>query len=648
MELLSSRLNFSTTADVLPDALLQEAHAASRENLAPEQARQTFERFAPALQQYKANPDFAVACGMLIEKQRFVEGMLDFWADLRRIFPDEVTALRMMMRWYRRARNTEEGIAQIHQLFPLANKDLEQAEQAVVGLAELKAFDDLDRLMAAILPLHPGARQIRMRYIKVLNTQSRYLEAKAVADTVQDQDKMGASSQALLETVARRAEKMTQMFSRDATDVFPEIIRRMPVLLSHPRHVLGRVSFFSGQLGTGGAERQMTRIASIFQERHESGDPLFCGPTDVCVRHATASSGSDYFLPELRRAGVETTVLTDVPLPDRLRVSNVSDDITNLLELLPEDICEHTRKLIPYYQQRRASAVYLWQDGGVLSAAVAALLAGVPRIVTSFRGLPPNLRPSLFRPELEPLYRAMAHIPHVTFSSNSKSAAVAYEDWLNLRPDSIAVIPNAIPPVTSEGSETDLEDWDRIVARSMQCTKTVLGVFRFDENKRPLYWIECAARYAAQNPDTRFAIVGTGYLMAACRTLIRDLNMEDRIFLLGLRKNVGFFLHRADMMMHLAKMEGLPNVIIEAHLAALPVLATPAGGTAEIISPNISGHILSDALDPQPEEISAALGDLLQNPHRLKRMGRVAQHSARKRFLPERVVRATTDLLLQH
>ena len=648
MELLSSRLNFSKSAEDVPARLLQQAHEASRAALAPEQAKLTFEQFAPALGQYRAHPEFAVACGMLIEKQRLVDGMLDFWADLRRVFPDEVTTLRMMMRWYRRTRNAEEGIAQIHQFFPHAHTDLDQAERAIVGLSELKAFTELDSLMEMILPLYPDARQLRMRYVKVLNEQSRFVEAKAVADTVQNQDKMGASSQQLLETVARRAEKMSQLFSCDATDVIQEVVRKLPILLSAPRTKLGRISFFSGQLGTGGAERQMTRMAGIFQEHYRNKDPIFDGPTDVCVRHATAASGSDYFLPHLKRAGVETTILTEVPTPRHVDFSNVSPDISNLLELLPEDICDHTRKLVPYYHQRRTQSAYLWQDGGVLSAALAALLAGVPRIVTSFRGLPPNLRPNLFRPELEPLYRTLAHIPHVTFTSNSKSAAVAYEDWLSLRPDSVAVIPNAIPPVTSDGSEADLNDWDKVISQSMECAKTVLGVFRFDDNKRPLYWIECAARYAAKHPDTRFVIVGTGYLMSASRTLIRELNMEGRIFLMGLRQNVGFYLHRADLLMHLARMEGLPNVIIEAHLAALPTLATPAGGTDEVIAQDISGHILSQSADPSIAEIVAGLSDLLQDETRLRRMGHIARHSARSRFLPERVVATTTELLLQH
>ena len=648
MQLLSTRLNFSATAEDVPDDLLKEAHDASRASLKPDQAKQSFEHFAPALDQFRAHPDFAIACGMLIEKQRLVEGMLDFWADLRRVFPDEVTTLRMMMRWYRRMRNTDEGIAQIHQLFPLAHDDLSQAEKAVVGLAELKAYHDIDALMGIVLPQQPGARQLRMRYIKILNDQSRFLEAKAVVDTVRDQDKMGSSSRDLLQTVSRRAGKMSDLLTCDPTDVIPEIVRRLPILLSTPFKTLGPISFFSGQLGTGGAERQMTRIASIFQDHHKSGDPLFSGPTDVCVRHATAASGSDYFLPDLKRAGVQTTILTEVPLLDESGFANVSPQISNLLELLPEDICEHTRKLIPYYQKRRTSVAYLWQDGGVLSAALAALLAGVPRVVTSFRGLPPNLRPNLFRPELEPLYSALAHIPHVSFTSNSRSAAVAYEDWLSLRPGAVTVIPNAIPPVSPLGSDQDTADWQRVTGKSPDCTKTVLGVFRFDENKRPLFWIECAARYAAKHPDTRFVIVGTGYLMSACKALIRDLNMEDRIFLMGLRNNVGFYLHRADLMLHLARMEGLPNVIIEAQLAAVPALATPAGGTDEVIAHNISGHILSQSNDPSACEIDAGLTTLLQDGARLVRMGRVAKHRASQSFLPEQVVRTTTNLLLQN
>jgi len=231
VELMSTRLNFDGQAAALPDALIAAATEASRKITAPDLAQEAFDKLAPALDQYQPDPAFCVACGLLIEKQRRAEGMLAFWSDMRRIFPKDPTALRMMMRWYRRERRVEDGVAELQQLFPDSHADLTQAEQSVLGLAELHAWDEIDRVMAAILPAHLDARAIRMRYIKLLNQQSRYLEAKDVAETVQNAEKMGASSRALIDTAVRRAAKMSRLYSSDAADVFAQIIDQLPPIL---------------------------------------------------------------------------------------------------------------------------------------------------------------------------------------------------------------------------------------------------------------------------------------------------------------------------------------------------------------------------------------------------------------------------------
>lgn len=650
IELMSRRLNFSTDAAPLPHVLIAAATEASRKITAPDLAMEAFEKLAPALDQYQPDSAFCVACGLLIEKQRSAEGMLAFWSDMCRIFPSEPTALRMMMRWYRRERKVPAGIAQLHQLYPFSNTDLDQAEHCVLGLAELHAWDEIDRVMGAILPANPDARAIRMRFIKLLNQQSRYLEAKDIAESIKDAEKMGPSSRTLLDTAVRRAAKMGKLYSNDATDVFAQIIAG----LKPPKEVactaMGAITFYTGQLGTGGAERQLTRIASAFQSRFQrgetAGDTALTAPVDVIVRHTTPSSGADFYVPALRRARVETKSLADTP-PVRLsHLRGLSPDVINLMELMPEDVCEATCKLIPHFQSRKTEVAYLWQDGGVLFAGLAALLAGVPRIVTSFRGLPPNLRPDLFRPEIPVLYRAMAQLPHVTFTANSQVAATAYEDWLDLSKGEVRVIPNAVLPVLPEGSMADVHDWADILSKTSDCKRTVLGIFRFDDNKRPLLWIEVAAAYLKADPDTRFIMVGTGYLLAACRARIAELGLTDRIFLMGLRAQVGFFLHKADLVMHLARMEGLPNVLIEAQLAGVPVLATPAGGTAEVVFHGETGLLLNEAENPQVTDIVDVLTRLLANPARCKEMGARARDLATPRFLIDKIIDRTARLFL--
>ncbi len=648
MERLSRRLNFDVDADEVPEELVNVASHASRTIKDPERAKKAFEQLAPVLEQYKPNQEFTLACGILIEKQRNVEGMLDLWQDLSEVFPEDLTPLRMMMRWYRRHRRSDEGVNRLHQLFPASHAELSQAENATIGFAELKEYQEIDALMAAILPSNPKARTIRMRYIKVLNEQSRFLDAKAVADTVPDAHKMGVSSQELMNLVDRRARKMEQLYSVDASDIFERIIKKAKPLPADPLNALGGIAFFTGQLGAGGAERQMTRLAAAFQARYQNGDTAgglaLTAPMDVAVRHASPGSGGDFFLPELRKARIRTAILAEKDDVDLHQIEGVAPQILSLMELLPEDIFEHTRKLIPYFQLRKTQIAYLWQDGGILSAAVAALLAEVPRVVTSFRGLPPNMRPNLNRPELAPLYRNLSKLQHVTFSANSASTARAYEDWLNLDTGFIKVIPNASPPVLPDGSPHDHELWDRIVSQSRGCSNTVVGIFRFDENKRPDLWVEAAAQYAIRNPNTRFVLIGNGYMHPGCVKRVAELGLKSQIFLIGLQSNVGFFLHKADLVMHLARMEGLPNVLIEAHLAGVPVLATPAGGTAEVVSHGVTGHILDDAEDPSIREVFAGISSLLSDKNRLSQMGQAALADAGSRFLIQNVVDRTARL----
>ncbi|MFQ6553812.1 glycosyltransferase [Aestuariibius insulae] len=614
----------------------------------PSEARLALDQLMPDLRRYRPDPRLFLPAAMLVEKQRQTDGMLEFWSDLTALFPGEMLPLRMTMRWHRRAKQVETGIAALEALCPDARTDLVQTEIMMLGLSELRAHEALDALMADAMIAFPDVRPIRMRYIQCLVQQSRYLDADKVASQIIGRDRMGASSQALLTRVAHRASIMRRYGLDREADVIGELARRMALRPRRPldRSEIGQIAFFTGQLGTGGAERQMSRLASTLQNHAETGAPasgMKVKPPLVCVRHATPGRG-DFFLPVLKDAGVQTSVLSDLPAEP---MPELPDGLSDLLEILPEDLLVNTAKLIPWFEQNKVDVAYIWQDGGVLAAGLAALIAGVPRIVTSFRGLPPNLRPALSRAEMKPLYAALAEMPHVTFSSNSRKTAEAYEDWLELARGAIKVIPNAIPPVLPEGSPDDHAWWNRTLARSPACDKTVLGVFRFDTNKRPLFWIDCAAAHARRDPATRFVLVGSGHDHPACAERIRELELEDRIFLAGLRENVGFFMHRADLVMHLARMEGLPNVLIEAQLAGVPVLATPAGGTSEVVVDGRTGWILEDAEDPAQTDVCFALERMLSNPAELERMGQEAAGHAEPRFLIDKIIDRTVDLFLE-
>jgi len=641
MRNLSQILNFAPDAPAFPRAFSEEVYEMSRTIVNPETAKQVFKKLEPLLKDYRANQSIAIACGLLLEKQRHESGMRGVWDELRDMYPDDLTALRMLMRWYRREQNTNIGIEHINELFPESWHSLEQANKAILGLGELKAWDEIDRIMSSILIFHSEDRAVRMKYVKILNEQSRFADATRVASHVEGQDRMGEASRALLGSVARCAETLKKHDRIDAVDAITDII----ALADAPRAFTksDRVVFFTGQLGTGGAERQMTRIACAYQDHSNKALPLGIAPK-VWVKHATASSGADFYLPQLKEAGVSTSVLSEMAEVPLGALEGLSDELKELLELLSPDVLRHTCLLYSMFREDQTDVAYLWQDGGIVQSAIAAVLAGVPRIVTSFRGLPPNLRPNLFREELPVLYTALARLPHVTFTANSQKAATAYEEWLSLETGEVVVVPNAIPAVLPDGDDTDHAYWSEVVNASAGCTKTVLGVFRFDNNKRPLEWIRAAARSIGARDDTRFVMLGGGALYGDCAALIEELGLSNRIFLAGIRSKVGFYMHRADLLVHLAEMEGLPNVLIEAQLAGTPVLATPAGGTDEVVFDGVTGLILS-AADVVPEvELDDTLEKLLADEDKLARLGAAAMAQSGDRFSVETILGRTTEI----
>jgi Glycosyl transferases group 1 len=654
MNVFFAQVNDRPDAPPVPPALREAAEAALAAADTVEKATDAFERFLPELSRHAPDADLFIACGMMMEKQRRSDGMLMIWSDIAALFPRAPLALRMMMRWFRRHNQVDEGLTRLHQIVPNCNEP-EDVRLRMLGYMELSAVAELDTLMAVALKKFSGNRSLRIKYIEALAKQNRMQDAAVIARSVRDYQGLDKATRELLEYCRVQSTLLDKHMITDASSVLGRIVEtfvnRQPAPVNG--NAIGRFAFFTGQLGAGGAERQMSRLATLYQKAwtHKAGRVgrfQLLAPPAVCVRHATSASRSDFFLPMLLEAAVETTVLTDLkdPVDAMLEIGPACPQ--ELLQLMPADILASTRKLVPYFRKGNFETVYLWQDGGVLAAALAALVAGVPRIVTSFRGLPPNLRPELMRPQMPALYRALAKLPGVRFSSNSVATARAYEAWLNLPAGFIRVVHNAVPVPSARGDAADHDVWKMIEAASPDCTQTVIGIFRFDQNKRPEFWIRTAKMLLETRPDVRFVILGAGNEYQRCLQICDELNLQRRLFMPGTTRHVGFYLARADLLMHLAQMEGLPNVLIEAQLAGVPVIATPAGGTAEVVSDGVTGHLLSDAINPTVEEVSSSLEALLADPALLRQMGELARKQSGDRFVVDSVLEATLSLFVDN
>ncbi len=631
-----------------PQTVLEEVKKINEAAKTPENAAIGLQKVEGFLNRYDLTPELVMPCAMMLEKQRDSDGMLQTWSELQVAFPNETLPMRMLCRWYRREGQFDEGLQQLQQIVSKHVSSEAEAEFAALGYIELEAYSNLDSLMSDVLERFPKAKTLRVRYIQSLIKQHRHVKAALIADQLNGMS-LGPASQKLVDDIRKENLDLSKLPLENTAESLAALINMAPARPLPPTgKSVGKAVFLTGQLGAGGAERQMTRIVAAFHKAHsESSD--FGGielvkPPVVCVRHTNKATKADFFLPVLREAGVPTHVLAENGTPPVSSLNMLDDHKLAIFNLLNKDLQKATLQLTEYFRRENIQVAYLWQDGGVLMAALAAVLAGVPRILTSFRGLPPNMRTELLRPEMESMYKALFKQTGVTFSANSQSTATAYEQWLDLPEGSIKVILNAVPPVLPEGDTQDEATWADIQSKSPDCTQTVLGIFRFDHNKRPQYWVDLALEYCRNHPKTRFVIVGRGAEQTACQTAINQAKMQNRVFLAGPSQRVGFWLHKSDLLMHLARMEGLPNVIIESQLAGVPALATPAGGTSEVLLDRVTGHLLSEAHDPKPEEILGCLEALLSDPNRLQEMGRTGAENAKQKFLVDQVLNRTLGL----
>lgn len=109
-----------------------------------------------------------------------------------------------------------------------------------------------------------------------------------------------------------------------------------------------------------------------------------------------------------------------------------------------------------------------------------------------------------------------------------------------------------------------------------------------------------AVLYASQ-PSARLLVVGEGSLRASLESKAASLGpAASAVRFLGQRSDVADVLIASDGMLLASLWEGLPNVVMEAMVSGLPVVATPVGGVPELIKHGETGWL---ADSPMAEDL---------------------------------------------
>jgi glycosyltransferase involved in cell wall biosynthesis len=157
-----------------------------------------------------------------------------------------------------------------------------------------------------------------------------------------------------------------------------------------------------------------------------------------------------------------------------------------------------------------------------LVGGAAALVAGVPRIVMSFRNYNPSNFPYLFQEWLRPAYALLTRSKRVLVSSNTAVCNHDYEKWIGIEPGRSVCIPNAIDfDHFPEPSSAEIAAVRRELS-IVEDTPVVLGVFRLSKEKRPEVFFEVCVRLLTTYPQLRVLVAGVGPLLDGMRRLVSE------------------------------------------------------------------------------------------------------------------------------
>ena len=209
----------------------------------------------------------------------------------------------------------------------------------------------------------------------------------------------------------------------------------------------------------------------------------------------------------------------------------------------------------------------------------------------------------------------------------SADTADFYKTDVGIRSDLIVVVNNGVDTGKyASGQGGELRD---SLARDDEMLIGTVGRLATAKNHPRL--VEASGILRERGLRVRTVIVGEGPQRAETEAKITELNLQDRVTLLGERSDVPDLLAAFDVFVLSSDREGHPLSALEAQAAGTPVVLTDAGGSADAVSRNEDGYggLLVDCT---AEALAECLADLIEQPDKLSAMADFAKAYALQHF----------------
>lgn len=219
---------------------------------------------------------------------------------------------------------------------------------------------------------------------------------------------------------------------------------------------------------------------------------------------------------------------------------------------------------------------------------------------------------------------------HVMAVSERVAAYAARE--FRIPPDRLSTIVNGV----------DLEHF-RPVTRGRDAGPPVIGcTARLHRKNDHATLLRAFARVNARWPVARLLLVGRGPEESRLRALADALGVSPRVHFLGEQPDVAPSLAQMDLYVQASVAEGMPNSVLEAMAAGLPVVATAVGGTPELVLDGQTGLLVAPG---DPSALADALLALLADGRLAESLGRAGRARVEAYFGEGLMIRQMEALL---
>ena len=349
-----------------------------------------------------------------------------------------------------------------------------------------------------------------------------------------------------------------------------------------------------GTLERGGAEHQMVGLAEQLSLRGED--------VEVITLH-----GRGPLQARLEAAGIPVICLAPNERTWRIRKVHAALDLASM-----------GLRLRSHWRHWRPDVVQAWLPEAQVVALPIARQVGVPVRVMSLRSLRSGARPGALIDRL----LAVAAAASTVITANSQ--AVAADPGWPTRDRVPVIIPNGI---AVPGQAADV--------MHQPATGVVVANLLPYKGHRDLL-----DALAMTQTRPRMIFVGDGPERAALEQEAAALGIDHLVDFRGSVANPMEVLLQSQFAVLPSHTEGLPNAVLEAMAAGLPVIATDVGGVPDLIAPGLNGLIVPPR---DPHSMAHCIDELIKSPNERHRLGMSARAVA-ARFDWQTIARSYLEL----